>query len=126
MQCPCHSGKAYKECCGPYHAGTPAPTAAALMRSRYAAYALKLVDYVIATTHPDNPEQPLDRAGLLEFCEHTEFAGLEILDFQEGAALSTVTFRPRLKQGDKELVYIEKSLFEKVDGKWLYKDFVKN
>ena len=41
--CPCGSGKPYAACCGPLHAGEkPAPTAEALMRSRYAAYVLKL------------------------------------------------------------------------------------
>ncbi|HMU16960.1 MAG TPA: SEC-C metal-binding domain-containing protein, partial [Thauera aminoaromatica] len=34
--CPCGSGRAFGACCGPVLAGErPAPTAAALMRSRY-------------------------------------------------------------------------------------------
>src|SRR5437867_3549203 len=45
MKCPCHSGKKYSECCEPYHQGLPAPTPLALMRSRYAAYALQNAEY---------------------------------------------------------------------------------
>ncbi|HRZ89595.1 MAG TPA: SEC-C metal-binding domain-containing protein, partial [Spirochaetia bacterium] len=37
--CPCGSGREYSACCGPVIAGAvPAPTAEALMRSRYTAY----------------------------------------------------------------------------------------
>ena len=53
-QCPCGSGDAYNDCCRPYHNGAVAPTAEAMMRSRYSAYSKGLVAYVVATTHPDN------------------------------------------------------------------------
>lgn len=122
--CPCHSSKKYDECCAPYHRGMAAPTALALMRSRYSAYALKLVEYVVKTTHPKSPLQPLDAASLKDFCDHTRFLGLEIVDFQDGQETATVIFRPRLMQNGKELVYTEKSLFEKVDGRWYYKESV--
>ena len=50
--CPCGSGNLLDACCGHYHAGHPAPCATALMRSRYSAYVLGLVDYLVATTLP--------------------------------------------------------------------------
>jgi len=54
--CPCDSGKTYADCCGPWHAGlvqgVHAPTPEALMRSRYSAYGLGLIDYLLATWHP--------------------------------------------------------------------------
>ncbi|HAU19042.1 MAG TPA: hypothetical protein DCS72_11975, partial [Marinobacter adhaerens] len=40
--CPCGSGKSYSECCQPLHHGEAASTPEALMRSRYAAFVLKL------------------------------------------------------------------------------------
>src|SRR5690606_6815057 len=52
-RCPCGSGRAYDGCCGPLHDGAPAPTAEALMRSRFAAFALGLDAYVLASWHPD-------------------------------------------------------------------------
>ncbi|HAW61148.1 MAG TPA: hypothetical protein DCX26_02290, partial [Pseudomonas sp.] len=50
LNCPCGSGDALAECCGRYHAGVAAPSAELLMRSRYSAYVLGLVDYLQATT----------------------------------------------------------------------------
>ena len=44
--CPCGRGEPYGACCGTLHAGEPAPTAERLMRSRYAAFVLGLVDYL--------------------------------------------------------------------------------
>lgn len=41
VPCPCGTGKPFEACCGPALAGTrPAADAAALMRSRYAAFTL--------------------------------------------------------------------------------------
>ena len=54
--CPCHSGRTYGACCRPWHHGAPAPTPEALMRSRFAAYALGLVDHIVATTDPKGPQ----------------------------------------------------------------------
>ena len=56
--CPCGSGLAYAACCGALHAGAAAATPEALMRSRYAAYALGLEDYLLATWAPETrPER---------------------------------------------------------------------
>lgn len=50
--CLCGSDKPATDCCTPCHEGTaPAPTAEALMRSRYVAYALGLEPYLLATWH---------------------------------------------------------------------------
>lgn len=56
-QCPCGSANTLAQCCGRYHAGKPAPSAELLMRSRYSAYVLGLIDYLQATTLP--VQQPL-------------------------------------------------------------------
>ena len=41
-RCPCGTGETYDECCGRYLAdGRRAPTAEALMRSRYTAFATR-------------------------------------------------------------------------------------
>ena len=54
--CPCDSGQTYVDCCGAWHLGLlqglHAPTPEALMRSRYSAYVLGLIDYLLATWHP--------------------------------------------------------------------------
>ena len=75
--CPCHSGLRYKACCAPFHDGAhEAPTPEALMRSRYAAFALGLGEYLVRTlpsTHPDleKPRDELTRAPVVvTICHH--------------------------------------------------------
>ena len=50
--CLCGSLKSYETCCQRWHGGETPGDAEALMRSRYAAYVLKLEDYLLATWHP--------------------------------------------------------------------------
>jgi SEC-C motif-containing protein len=124
--CPCHSGKVYGKCCGPYHQGHQGRSpenALALMRSRYAAYALGLADYILQTTHPLNP-QPKDREQILFFSKQTEFCGLDILSFEDGEKIAYVTFTAHLRQNGQDAPFTEKSEFEKVDGRWMYKRFI--
>ncbi len=53
MSCPCGSGAPLGACCGPQIDGSaPAPTAEALMRSRYTAFTQANGDYIVATQHP--------------------------------------------------------------------------
>lgn len=123
--CPCHSGKSYQECCQPYHEGTSRPSdALALMRSRYAAYALKLPDYIINTSHPENTQFTQNRAAwkkkILDFCSLTRFEGLSILEFTENGPIAFVTFNAQLSQRGQDASYIERSRFEKIGGNWLY------
>ena len=77
--CPCHSGKSYESCCQRYHTGEPAENALKLMRSRYAAYALNLSDYLIQTTHPNNSSYTTDltawKKTIDEMSRTTQFAG---------------------------------------------------
>lgn len=120
MNCPCHSGKTYDDCCKPYHNGKAPPTALALMRSRYSAYALSLTEYIIETTHPKSVYFEKDRVkwaeAILQFARETRFVGLEILAYGE----TWVHFHARLMKNKSPFSLKEKSHFEKVDGKWLY------
>jgi SEC-C motif-containing protein len=95
------------------------------MRSRYAAYALGKISYIIQTEHPQSPRQQQDkiawRKELKVFCQHTNFIGLQILDeanFGENEA--TVTFHAILMQAGQDVSFTECSIFEKVNGRWLY------
>jgi len=122
--CPCYSGLKYKKCCRPWHGGTAAPTPEALMRSRYSAYALGKVDYIMATTHPDNPQFRADRAvwraQIQQFSDRTRFVGLQIL----AAEGDIVTFHAILFEDESDISYTERSLFKQKDGRWLYVDAV--
>jgi len=121
--CPCHRGGKYKKCCGQWHRGRKAPTPTALMRSRFSAYALGLVDYVLATTHPDGPHDGRygQREQVEAFCRNTDFDGLEILDASEVEGdRGEVAFHATLRQGGRDASFGERSVFFRVDGRWLY------
>ena len=85
--CPCGSGKELETCCGPAVEGTVWPeTAEALMRSRYAAYALKRYDWLLESTHPDYREGiSLER--LAEQGKDVHWLRLEIVDCQNDKPL---------------------------------------
>jgi len=124
--CPCDSGRKHKHCCRRLHRGTPAPNAEALMRSRYSAYAVGDVAYLMATTHPDGPHWR-DDAGWAEelaaFCESTEFVGLRVIGhgkLPNGEAW--VEFEADLRQSGRAVPMHERSRFRRLDGRWLYLD----
>jgi SEC-C motif domain protein len=123
--CPCSSKALYHKCCKEYHDGKLPENALKLMRSRYSAFALKLCDYIIDTTHPENPahEENLNawRREILTFSAGTRFNFLDIVEFIDGDNEATVTFTANLNQHDQDVSFTEKSVFEKVNGKWLYK-----
>ena len=55
LACPCGSGDDYDACCGRLHAGAPAPTAEALMRARYSAFAVGDLGYLLRHVSPVEP-----------------------------------------------------------------------
>lgn len=118
--CPCGSGQKYKKCCRVLHNGAPASTPEALMRSRYSAYAVGEIDYLMATTHPDGAHYQQDRAAwrrdLEAFSKNTRFERLHILAAED----DTVTFRAVLSAGGRDVSFTERSLFRQHDGRWKY------
>ncbi len=123
-QCPCHSGKKYKQCCQVYHKGILPSNALKLMRSRYSAYSLGLVEYIVATTHPNNPDASISlgdwRQGITDFANSTKFLGLTILEFIDGEEEAYVTFEAVFNHTNMK----EKSRFLTIDNRWLYVDGV--
>jgi len=115
--CPCGQPKSYADCCAPYHAGHPAPTAEALMRSRYSAYVLALEPYLLATWHAST--RPADaRAD-----DTTRWLGLTITRHEEtGADSAIVDFVARYKRNGRAQRLHEVSRFVREDGRWYYVD----
>lgn len=119
--CPCGAPASYAACCGRWHGGPQhlqAPTAEALMRSRYSAYVLGLAAYVLDTWHPTtrpaaiDPDPPGQRWLGLEVRRH------EAQD--DGHAM--VEFVARCKLGGRALRIHERSRFERLAGRWYYLD----
>lgn len=124
-QCPCGSGKEHTQCCTPYISGEkPAPTAEALMRSRYSAYVFKELDYLKQTLAPEAQEGHDDQS-VRDWAEKSEWLGLEIHDTwagQEGDEAGIVEFSATYAIDGEELTHRERSEFRNEDGKWLYVD----
>lgn len=124
FKCPCSSGALYQDCCAIYHRGKAAESAEKLMRSRYSAYALNNVDYIVRTTHPRHPavSQNLNawKEAILNFSLNIDFERLEILSVSEQNDKATVVFIAHLKQGEEDATFTERSYFAKVEGIWLY------
>lgn len=118
--CPCQSSRTYTTCCGPLHAGTPAPDAEALMRSRYSAYVRGDADYLMATWHPETRPAALD----LDTSGATRWLGLSIKRHaQHDDDHATVDFVARYRIGGGAAVRLhEISRFVRIDGRWLYVD----
>lgn len=119
--CPCGNPDGYASCCGRLHAGEPAATAVALMRSRYSAYVLKREEYLLATWHADTRPPAL---ALLAQQPPPTWLGLEIRsEHQRDADHARVEFiaRYRLGGGRAQRQH-EESRFVREDGRWYYRD----
>lgn len=118
--CPCKSGKKFSDCCEPYQRLEAAPTAEALMRSRYSAFVLGLSEYLWETWHADT-RPDLDVLGGINL----KWIDLNILDTEAGLEADTtgkVHFIASYVVGNKGKKLDENSNFVKEDGLWLYVD----
>ena len=115
--CPCESSKPYSACCEPYHLGVAAPTAEALMRSRYTAYVLQLEDYLLQTWHANTRPAALNLAEDLP----AKWLGLQIKHAEIiSESTATVEFVARYKIAGKAECLHELSEFVHIDGRWYY------
>ncbi len=121
--CPCGSGSDYATCCGPLHAGAPATTAEALMRSRYCAFARRDADYLVRSWHPSRRSETAEQ--LRQHFGDTIWEGLEILEQDAGGAgedSGTVTFCAHYRNGAHSGELHERSRFLREAGHWFYVD----
>ncbi|ABC22782.1 YchJ family protein [Rhodospirillum rubrum] len=119
--CPCGSGKALSACCGPLIDGLAvAPTAEAMMRSRYVAFSQGNAEYLratLATGHDDD----FDPEEIRATAKNAHWQGLEIRKVTEGGAdddEGTVEFIARFKIGGRSVLHHERSHFLREDGQW--------
>ncbi|TBR38065.1 zinc chelation protein SecC [Marinomonas agarivorans] len=122
-KCPCGSDLLYDACCGVFHnTSVTAPTAEALMRSRYSAFYLKNFNYIESTQQlPDAPDQSAQ--DIKEANETTQWLKLEVLETiggQEQDEEGMVAFSAHFKEGRHTGKLQERSLFKKVNNQWFY------
>lgn len=120
ISCPCGSNKPATDCCLRYVNGSErAPTAEALMRSRYTAYTLLREDYLLATWHASTRPSKL---GLAEDLP-AKWLGLEVKRHeQQDEQHAIVEFVARYKVNGRAHRLHEVSRFVREDGRWFYVD----
>ncbi|XPV75843.1 MAG: YchJ family protein [Desulfovibrio sp.] len=125
MQCPCGSAKEYTECCEPIIKGSvKAPTAEAVMRSRYSAFTQMELDWLSESLLPALREKQ-DKEGVKSWAESAEWLGLEIHSANTDQDTDTegfVEFTCTFKMDGVTETHREIAHFLKADDSWYYVD----
>ena len=117
-QCPCNSGISFAQCCQPLLSGSKiAATAESLMRSRYSAYVMRDISYVLKTWHASTRPSAIDPATLPNWCS------LQIIRTEKGQVdddEGVVEFIAKACSLQNTMELHEVSRFIKVAGQWVY------
>jgi len=122
--CACGSEKKFATCCGPFINGESYPlTAEQLMRSRYTAYAICEIPYILATTHSDTCGL-YNATSIREWASSSQWQRLQIISTLKGLEhdeMGYVEFKAYyLDDTNKSLVHYEYSTFKKESGVWYF------
>jgi SEC-C motif domain protein len=120
-RCPCGTGLAYAECCGPAHDGTPPATAEALMRSRYSAFARGDTAYLLRSWDPATRPRAFDPD------HEVRWTALDIVGTERGGLFDTegvVEFVAHFRQDGESGAMRERSRFTRRDGAWVYRNAI--
>ncbi|WP_344747452.1 YchJ family protein [Streptosporangium vulgare] len=108
----------YGDCCGRLHRGTAsAPTAEALMRSRFSAFSVGDAGYLLRTWHPSTRPPAVELDGSIRWTR------LEVLETTGGSAFhteGTVRFRAHYVERGEPGHMEEHSRFARHAGGWVY------
>lgn len=117
--CYCGSFKSFDSCCNLYISGIEkAPTALALMKSRYSAYATHQAEYLLATTH-SSERKYYSKEEILQWAIANTWQKLEIISFTE----NTVEFKAYfIDSNNVNQVHYEFSTFKQENTSWFYVD----
>jgi SEC-C motif-containing protein len=93
------------------------------MRSRYAAYVRKDIDYIANTTAPESQDD-FDQESAASWAERSTFLGLEIVAVERGEPsddAGVVEFVATYQSNGRIAEHRERSVFRKTrDGRWLF------
>ncbi|MDC0609556.1 YchJ family metal-binding protein [Vibrio sp.] len=122
-QCPCGSKKRYKNCCELIHKDhSKAQIPEQLMRARYSAYALGLIDFII-NTYPHEiattlPRKEIESGTLLTWTKLV----IKSSSLSQNETEGFVHFKAFYIENGASYALEELSRFQKVNGLWFYVD----
>jgi SEC-C motif-containing protein len=121
MVCPCGSAVLFSNCCQVYLSGERKPiTAELLMRSRYSAYVVNAITYLMQTTHVSTRNMYRENE-IEEWSKNSNWLKLEIISSQA----ETVEFKAYFTAGGEEVeVHHEIASFVNENGIWYYVDAI--
>jgi SEC-C motif domain protein len=122
--CFCGSDDTFEQCCKPIIDCTqPAPTAQALMRSRYSAYVIVASQYLIDSTHISQRAN-YSKADIEAWAKESHWQKLEIIDCKKGLpddSVGEIEFKAYYHDSKNIFqIHHEKSVFKKENGEWFY------
>ena len=123
LVCPCGQGD-YQYCCQPLHVGQAhAETASQLMRSRYSAFALQQIDYIVQTTALGQ-QASLDVDAIADWSKSNQWLKLEVLNSNEKLDKShaQVEFKAHYHDGKQTQIHHEISHFVQHQARWYFLD----
>jgi len=128
MTCPCNPLKEYSACCGIAHENIHAvSTAEQLMRSRYSAFVVSNIDYLLRSHHSSNRPSKKEALEIKQWTESVTWIKLEILQSTQGRPrdpTGTVEFKAHYIEEGEEQVIHENSKFCIENWHWVYLDAV--
>ena len=123
LACPCGQGD-YQHCCQPLHVGQAhAETASQLMRSRYSAFALQQIDYIVQTTALGQ-QASLDVDAIADWSKSNQWLKLEVLNSNEKLDKNhaQVEFKAHYHDGEQTQIHHEISHFVQHQARWYFLD----
>nr|WP_315277035.1 YchJ family protein [uncultured Acinetobacter sp.] len=123
LACPCGQGN-YQHCCQPLHVGQAhAESASQLMRSRYSAFALQQIDYIVQTTALGQ-QASLDVGAIADWNNSNQWLKLEVLNSNEKLDKNhaQVEFKAHYHDGKQTQIHHEISHFVQHQARWYFLD----
>lgn len=119
--CPCGRDQPYANCCARLHCGEAATDAEQLMRSRYCAYCLGLIEYLVATTLPAQ-QAGLDLPAMTQWSRESTWLGLQVNEVaRRGSDQAQISFTASWSDPDgRSHQHRECSDFVRKQGRWYF------
>lgn len=126
--CHCGSGKTLEDCCLPILQGRiEAPSAEALMRARYSAYAENALDFLLESLHPEFRED-YDPEATAKWAQTAQWMSLKLVLAEDREVAedappeAIVQFIAQYREDGMPRSHHEQSLFRQHEGRWYYVD----